>query len=116
MNVVYRPHRMGGSIYESVKLQKNFNTLEDMLKYVVDASEGNFGLEDVYIGYAWYDDRIGMEVFFVLISRYGSTEYKYPQCQGYCSFLPSETLLQKIKKRFNRMTKFYVKEKENAGD
>ena len=91
MKIKYRPHR--GSLEESMALQKEFHSIEEMYKYIESESYASFAgmylykAEDLSIGESLgKDDRIDWkETRYILTKRCGVTMYDTPQCIGMCS-------------------------------
>lgn len=94
--IIYRPHR--GGLAEAMSEAKEFETIEDMKKYILEywmqhAPHGDkpFELSDIVIGDETSDDnRIGWRnVRLVCVKRFGGEdymkEYGCPQCIGMCS-------------------------------
>ena len=91
MRIKCRPHR--GSLEESMALQKEFQSIEEMFKYIEDESYSSllgmrlYKAEDLSIGESLgKDDRIDWkETRYILTKRCGMTIYITPQCIGMCS-------------------------------
>lgn len=96
MIIRYRPHR--GGLEESMALQKEFQSIEEMFKYIEDESYSSglgihlYKAEDLSIGESLgKDDRIDWkETRYVLSKRCGMTIYDTPQCVGMCSIEKEE--------------------------
>lgn len=82
---IYRPHR--GTLDDSLKYKKIFDTKEEMFKEIVKEWEGLISPEDLSIGEILGDDyRIGWKnCRYVLTKRCGQENYEIPQAIGYCS-------------------------------
>lgn len=87
--VIYRPIR-GELLDECMKHAKCFNTVKEMLEYIEKESHGAYTINDIYINYEGYDERIDWDTFYVCTGRYGKEDWleKYgcPQCIGHCTF------------------------------
>lgn len=87
MKIIYRPQR--GSLYDALAEKKSFDTMEEFLLWLCKDKE-KFDLQDVYISYYGYDDRIDWETYIVTVGRYFNENYleKYhtPQAIGFMTF------------------------------
>lgn len=89
MKIKYRPHR--GSLTESMDLQREFDSVENMFAFIVKDSRFHgkelYAKEDLVIGEnLGKDDRIDWkETRYILTKRCGMTIYITPQCIGMCS-------------------------------
>lgn len=96
--IIFRPHRMGMDIGESMAEAKEFNNVEEMKKYIVERDEGLGGSKELYTAddividenSAVNDERTGWEdSMYVCVKRMGDEDYvkKYgtPQCIGMCA-------------------------------
>ena len=97
--VIYRPHR--GGLSESLALAKEFETFEDMKKYIYQTEWDNFvdiglpapfEIEDIVIDESKKrdDERCGWhDTMYVCVKRFGDEdymkEYGTPQCIGMCA-------------------------------
>lgn len=93
MKIKYRPHR--GSLKESMSLEKEFNSIEEMFEFIVNDTFKNaklYEVSDLSIGEnLGKDDRINWrETRYVLTKRCGMLTYSTPQCIGMCSFETEE--------------------------
>lgn len=88
MKVIYRPQR--GGLDEAMKEVKEFSTLKEMFEYLVENEQiGKHKpkLDDLYISYYGYDERIDWETYIVCDgSYYNCKKYGCPQAIGYCTF------------------------------
>lgn len=86
----YRPHR--GTLSESMKLEKVFNSIDEMFEFII-LDINNHGFHNLYnkedlsitddLG---KDNRIDWkECRYVCTKRIGHEIYKTPQCIGMCS-------------------------------
>jgi hypothetical protein len=83
--IKYRPVR--GGLREAMSMSQTFDTIEDMLRFIVDESGALISLDDLIVStpqcndprIAWKESRL------ILTKRYGETMYEYPQVIGYCS-------------------------------
>lgn len=83
--IKYRPVR--GGLREAMSMSQTFDTIEDMLRFIVDESGVLISLDDLIVStpqcndprIAWKESRL------ILTKRYGETMYEYPQVIGYCS-------------------------------
>lgn len=82
--IKYRPHR--GSLDEAMKEYQEFDTIDEMIQYIVKDWFGYVSAEDISVGeIQGEDDRIGWKAWrYVLTSRVGDTHYDIPQCIGMC--------------------------------
>ena len=91
MRIKCRPHR--GGLEESIALQKEFNSIEEMFKYIESESYSSilgiylYKAGDLSIGESLgKDDRIDWkETRYILTKRCGMLIYDTPQCIGMCS-------------------------------
>ena len=91
MKIKYRPHR--GGLEESMALQKEFQSIEEMFKYIENESYSSilgihlYKAGDLSIGESLgKDDRIDWkETRYILTKRCGMVIYDTPQCIGMCS-------------------------------
>ncbi len=96
--IIFRPHRMGMDIGEAMADAKEFDSVEEMKKYIVKIHEGLSGSKELFTtddivideNSAVNDDRIGWEdSMYVCVKRMGDEDYmkKYgtPQCIGMCA-------------------------------
>lgn len=94
MKIKYRPHR--GSLTESMDLQREFDSVENMLAFIVKDSRFHgkelYTKEDLVIGENLGKDyRIDWkETRYVMTKRCGDKDYDTPQCIGMCSFEEGE--------------------------
>lgn len=93
--IIYRPHR--GGLFEALEEAREFNTIEEMKKFIVEQWRGAFSEEDIVLGDKIInDDRIGWEdTRHVCIRRLDKEDYmkKYgcPQCIGWCATIYKNT-------------------------
>lgn len=86
---IYRPHR--GSLSDSMMVVKEFDTLDDLLDYVVSdcsflpVDKQAFSREDIVFSEdLGPDDRIGWaDTRYVCVKRFYDEVYDHPQCVGY---------------------------------
>lgn len=87
--VIYRPHR--GSLDEAMTEYKEFDSMDDLKKYVANEHTPYVDVDDIVIGDSdGPDHRIGWgDVHMIGTKRYGDEDYiakyKVPQCIGYCA-------------------------------
>ena len=87
--IIFRPHRR--TLDEAMEQAKEFETEEDMKKYISNDWEGLISVEDIVIdSKSVKDDRIGWEDSrYVCTKRFGSQDnmklYGVPQCIGMCA-------------------------------
>ena len=90
MKVLYRPHRMCGTLEDSMADLKEFNTVEKMLDHIVKEDGGMLLKENIYISYYTFDDRINWETYIVAIGECFGVDYlqkyKCPQVIGFMTF------------------------------
>lgn len=88
MKILYRPQR--GGLAEAMAEKKEFTSVSEMLKYLVEQHRNAFSIEDIYISYYGYDERIAWETYIITVGRYGNedylTTYGCPQAIGFCTF------------------------------
>lgn len=86
--IFYRPH--GGGLAEAMADIKKFDSIKEMLDYIVEQHNHAFDTTDIYISYYGYDSRIDWDTFIITVSRYYDENYlkKYqcPQAIGFCAF------------------------------
>ena len=84
--IKYRPHR--GSLDEAMKEYQEFDTVDEMIQYIVKDWSGYISAEDISVGkIQGEDDRIGWRAWrYVLTRRVGDDHYDTPQCIGMCDF------------------------------
>lgn len=83
--IKYRP--VCGGLREAMSKAETFDTIEDMLRFIVDENGALISLSDLIVyppqnndpRIAWKESRL------ILTKRYGETMYEYPQVIGYCS-------------------------------
>lgn len=87
---IYRPHR--SLLIDSLAEAKEFNTKEEMFKYIVDSysrpgETPPFGVKDLVIDkMSTYDDRIEWyDSRYVCIRRFYNEYYTTPHCIGMCA-------------------------------
>ena len=90
MKIIYRPHR--GSLSQSIREARIFNSEEEMKAWIVEEWARPFGyklfnIEDIVIDKEEINDsRIyWKDTRYVCIKRCGSEFYSYPQCIGMCA-------------------------------
>lgn len=93
--IIFRPHR--GSLADSLEEAREFDTVGEMKKYIVDDWKKHFdliglksepfGLDDIVIDEESVDDdRCGWhDCRYVCIKRLGKEIYDIPQCVGMCA-------------------------------
>lgn len=88
--IIYRPHR--GSLDEAMRECKEFESLDDMKKFICDQWSDMLGgqpfrADDISIGERPINDRrIGWEdCRHVLVSRVGNERFPFSQCIGWCA-------------------------------
>lgn len=86
MKILYRPHC--GSLSEAMAKAKEFISLEELFSYLVEdnkrrVGEKTFDLEEIYVSYYCYDERIDWDTYVVCIIN---KEYRYPKGIGYLTF------------------------------
>lgn len=93
--IFYRPQR--GTLDEAMEEVKQFDTINEMLDYLVADYNHAFSKSDIYISYYCYDERIDWDTYIVCIGRYGDEDYmkKYhsPQAIGFCRILFEPNIL-----------------------
>lgn len=78
---IYRPNRYW--LDEAMAEKKEFSSIEEMVNYLVTDHPNAFDVEDVYVSYYGYDDRISWETYIVLTNRYRDNNAVHPI--GYCT-------------------------------
>lgn len=90
MKIIYRPAGSMMSVYEALEQAKEFNTMEELLDFLVSWHENAFEKEDLVFRYYGYDKRIDWETYLICTNRYDNEDYikKYgtPQAIGYFTF------------------------------
>ena len=83
--IKYRP--VCGGLREAMSMAKTFDTIEDMLRFIVGENEPFISLSDLIVSTSQCNDpRIAWkESRLILTKRYGESMYEYPQVIGYCS-------------------------------
>lgn len=86
--IKYRPHR--GDLSEAMKEEKEFNSVEEMFKYIVEDWNKNleiFKISDLSLSEdKGKDERIDWkETRYICTKRIGEEAYNTPQCIGMCS-------------------------------
>ena len=83
--IKYRP--VCGGLRESMSKAKTFDTIEDMLRFIVGENEPFISISDLIVSTPQNNDpRIQWkESRLILTKRYGETIYEYHQVIGYCS-------------------------------
>lgn len=86
--IKYRPHR--GGLSEAMKEEKEFNSVEEMFKYIVEDWNKNleiFKISDLNLSEdKGKDERIDWkEIRYICTKRIGEEVYNTPQCIGMCS-------------------------------
>ena len=98
--VIYRPHR--GGLAQSLAEAKEFETFEDMKKYIVESGReyykslgfvsAPYEFDDIVIDESknFDDERCGWhDTMYVCVKRFGDEdymkEYGVPQCIGMCA-------------------------------
>lgn len=72
----YRDHR--GSLSESMKTLKEFNSLEALHKHIQSIWGEDVKVEDISFQYSCYDKRINWNTYYVCIK----TDLAHPSCIG----------------------------------
>lgn len=88
--VIYRPHT--GSLSESMRKAKTFESFDDMKEWIAKEWAETCGTElfkakDIVISEKSVDDnRVGwLDTRYVCIKRIGKEVFKIPQCIGMCA-------------------------------
>lgn len=97
--IKYRPHK--GLLSESMKECKEFETIEEMKKYIAKEMEGFADESDIGIGESnGIDERISWKSWrYVCIKRCSSIKYDTPQCVGMCDLGELDLETDKEKKK-----------------
>ncbi len=84
VSVKYRPQR--GSLEDSMKEEKEFNSIEEMFVYISELYDGMILPDDLCIsGESLIDNRTDWkETRYVCTKRFDGDEYDTPQCIGMC--------------------------------
>lgn len=84
--IKYRPHR--GLLADAMAEMKTFSSADEMLDFVANQYFEYLSREDLSIGEdLGKDQRIDWtETRHVCTKRFGTENYKIPQCIGICSF------------------------------
>ena len=88
MKVIYRPHR--GGLSEAMEDKQEFETIYELLDWLVEEHMNAFKKEQVHLTYYGYDHRIDWETFLVTVDCYhnhdNKMEYATPMLLGFCTF------------------------------
>lgn len=87
--ILYRPQR--GTLSEAMEEVKQFNSIKELFEWLVKDNtikrKKAFEIEDIYISYYCYDERIKWQTYIVCVGRYFEEDYlkKYhsPQAIGF---------------------------------
>jgi hypothetical protein len=113
VKVLFKPHWMGITIDEAMEKVEEFASLKDMCEFLVKRYGDAFCVEDIYISYAYYDNRIDWDTYHVTVGRFGDRNYmemyRQPQMIGSCTIVPSERKRGVMAKLINRIFVFWEK-------
>ena len=93
MKILFRPQR--GSLNTAMSELKEFDSVKTMLDYIVSNSEEMYGkaafrINDLYIQYYGYDERIDWETYIVCTGRMFNNNYmerhNHPVAIGFMTF------------------------------
>lgn len=84
MIILYRPHQ--GDLEDSMRKVEKFNSLKELLQYIVKQFNNAFAIDDIYIKYYCYDSRIDWDTFLITTKTYGMERFDIPQAIGYLTF------------------------------
>ena len=86
--IIFRPHRMGADIGETMAEAQIFTDKAAMIAHLVEGHCGLFEAEDISFGEPSPDTREGVQwedSTYVLTRRLGEQVYDTPQCIGMCA-------------------------------
>lgn len=95
MKIYYTPHR--GTLKDALKEQHVFQSLEDMLEFIVADREffRAVAKEDIYLRYYGFDSRIPAEMFVVGFGKFGFEnhihKYGHPGIFGWVHFKATQS-------------------------
>ncbi len=112
MKVIFHKHYMGATIQDVVAEEKVFCSLKKLFEYIEQYSKGAIKVKDILIEYLYFDERVGYDVYGVLIKRCNEKDYmrlyRCPQMYGYCYFAknPFRSIFvrNRIKRYFRQKT------------
>lgn len=81
--IIYRPQRL--LLDEAMAEKKEFSSIKEMLEYLVKEHKNAFGINDIFISYYCYDERISWETFIVTVAKYADEIFEHPQAIGFCT-------------------------------
>ena len=93
MKILYRPHR--GQLSEAMAELKEFKSVKAMLDYVVKKwneiwGKDIFDINDLFIKYYGYDERIDWETYVVCVGKMQNENFLekglHPQAIGFMTF------------------------------
>jgi hypothetical protein len=100
---------MGITIDEAMERVEEFASLKDMCEFLVQRYGDAFYVRDIYIKYAYYDDRIDWDTYHVTVGRFREEIFEHPQKIGSCTIVPSERKRGVMAKLINRIFYFWEK-------
>ena len=90
--IVFLPKKQ--TIYDALESGYAFCSIKQMLEDIVEKYHHAFDINDIYISYHGFDERIGCDVFFVCVSKFFEEDffraYNSPQAIGFCVFYDEE--------------------------
>lgn len=88
MKILYRPQR--ATLDEAMAELKEFKSLKECFEHIVAELDGAVKLDDIYVQYYDYDERIDWETYLVCVCKVGDEnfcqEYGTPQGWGFLTF------------------------------
>ena len=81
--IIYRPQRL--LLDEAMAEKREFSSMKEMLEYLVKEHKKAFDIDDIFITYYAYDERISWETFIVTVSKYADEIFEHPQAIGFCT-------------------------------
>lgn len=88
MRILYRPQR--STLDEEMAELKEFKSLKECFEHIVAELDGAVELDDIYVSYYDYDERIDWETYLVCVGKVGDEnfcqEYGTPLVWGFLTF------------------------------
>ena len=88
MKILYRPQR--ATLDEAMAEVKEFGSLKECFEYIIAELDGEVKLDDIYLSYYCYDERIDWDTYLVSVGKVGDEnfcqEYGTPQGWGCLTF------------------------------
>ena len=88
MKILYRPLR--ATLDEAMSELKEFKSLKECFEHIVVELDDAVELDDIYVSYYDYDERIDWDTYLVCVGKVGDKnfcqEYGTPQGWGFLTF------------------------------